>query len=91
MTGDISLATLPPGASIYVNGRLSENVTPFVLSELLPGNYNIRLELKKHQAWHATLPVKAGEATVMEKIILLPEEPYWLKWDSNDKNNLNEI
>lgn len=73
-TGDISLATLPAGASIYLNGELRKEATPAVLSELVPGNYDIKLELKDYEPWNAALSVEKGKAVVLEKILLVPDE-----------------
>lgn len=72
-TGDISLATIPTGASIYVNGKLFADTTPSLLDKLEPTDYDISVKLKNYQSWNATVPVKAGETTVLEDILLIPD------------------
>jgi len=73
-SGLIYLSTAPPGASVYLGNRRYTKKTPAVLPGLLPGDYQIRLALKNHRPWAHVLPVEAGKATVLERILLLPEE-----------------
>ncbi|HTZ11913.1 MAG TPA: PEGA domain-containing protein [Candidatus Margulisiibacteriota bacterium] len=72
-TGLIDLKTQPPGASIYLDGRLLEEKTPTTISELLPGEYNLRLELKMHYPWAGLVKVEEGQVTRLDKIILFLE------------------
>ncbi|MGB2706178.1 MAG: PEGA domain-containing protein [Candidatus Omnitrophota bacterium] len=73
-TGIIYLSTLPAGASIYVNGEVAENTTPAMLDKFLPGEYDIKIFLENYEVWRDTLPVKAGEATALGKILLVPRK-----------------
>ena len=73
--GLVSLKTQPPGASIYLNNKLLNEKTPATINELLPDNYNIRLELEKHYPWQGNINVEAGNVTRLEKIILFPLRP----------------
>lgn len=74
-TGLISLKTQPQGAEIYLDGRLLNEKTPYTIIELLPGKYNIRLELKGHYPWIGEVTVRAGKVIRQEKIILFPLRP----------------
>jgi hypothetical protein len=74
-TGLIFLKTQPQGASIYLNNRLLSDKTPITLHELLPGNYNTRVELENHYPWHGEVSVEAGKVTRLDKIILFPLRP----------------
>lgn len=44
-TGLIVLKTQPQGASIYLDGRLLSDKTPYTIVELIPAEYNIRTEI----------------------------------------------
>ncbi|MGE5197487.1 MAG: PEGA domain-containing protein, partial [Deltaproteobacteria bacterium] len=74
-TGLIVLKTQPPGASIYFNEKLLNDRTPVTLNELLPGTYNIRLELENYYPWEDDIGVEAGKVTRIEKIIFFPLRP----------------
>jgi hypothetical protein len=69
-TGLISVATLPPGASIVLKGRRLEEKTPAQVRNLLPGNYPLLVELPGHRPWSGLVPVEVERATVLEKILL---------------------
>ena len=73
-SGLIYLSTAPSGASVYLSNRRYTRKTPVVLPGLLPGDYQVRLILKNNRPWEQILPVEAGKATVLEKILLLPEK-----------------
>ena len=72
--GLIYLSTAPPGASVYLGNRRYTKRTPAILPDLLPGDYPVKISLKKYRPWSATLPVEAGKATVLERILLLAAE-----------------
>ncbi len=71
-TGLIYLATAPPGATIYVSTSRYIRRTPAILRNLLPGDYSIRLSLKDYQPWTRIVPVRGEHATVLQHIILFP-------------------
>ncbi len=73
-TGIIYLSTAPPGASIYINGEVTENKTPAMLDKLLPGRYDIKLFLENYEVWNDVLPVRAGGATTSGRILLAPKK-----------------
>ncbi len=71
-TGLIVIKTQPQGASIYFDKKLINDKTPATLNELLPGTYNMRLELERYYPWHDDINVEAGKVTRLEKVILFP-------------------
>lgn len=73
-TGLIHLESLPAGAAVYLNNKLLEDETPCTLSELLPGQYQVRVQLNEYRPWVKTIDVKAGKASVFDRILLLPQE-----------------
>ncbi|MDD5196657.1 MAG: PEGA domain-containing protein [Candidatus Omnitrophota bacterium] len=70
--GIISLKTQPQGASIYLDGKLLNDKTPATINELLPGSYNLKLELKAHYPWFFQVNVEPRKVVRLEKIILFP-------------------
>lgn len=74
-TGLIVIKTQPAGASIYFDKKLIKDKTPATLNELLPGTYNMRLELEHYYPWDYNINVEAGKVTRIEKVILFPLRP----------------
>ena len=75
-TGLIYLATLPSGAEISINGKIQKEVTPTVVRDLSPAEYFVRVSKNGFLPWSQVLPVEEEKATVLDKILLIPEE-----WD----------
>ncbi len=74
-TGIIWVKTQPPGATIFLNGRLFPEKSPASMQELLPGTYKIALELEQHYPWNAEIEVEAGKVSRVDKVILFPVRP----------------
>jgi hypothetical protein len=83
-TGFIDLKTQPQGASIYLEGKLLNDKTPASINELMPGKYNLKLELEKYYSWLGEVNVEAGKVTRLDKIILFPLRPH-IKQLNKDK------
>jgi len=73
--GLIVLKTQPVGANVFLDGRPTNLKTPATINELLPGTYNIGLELEEHYPWSGYAEVEAGKVTKLEKIKLFPLRP----------------
>ena len=74
-TGLIAIKTQPPGAAVYFDRQLLAETTPATLDELLPGTYDVRLELENHYPWESPVRVEAGKVTRLERIILFRQRP----------------
>jgi len=74
-TGLIVLKTQPSGADIYLDKKLLNIKTPATITEVLPGRYQLNLELEKHYPWFNEVDVEAGKVTRLEKVILFPLRP----------------
>lgn len=72
-TGVIYTATVPPGAKVTLAGKPLDKETPDLLLDLMPGDYQLELSLEGYRPWSQKLPVEAGKATVLDKILLVPE------------------
>lgn len=82
-TGMLILDTKPKGAKIYLNGKPQQEfinkilnkeenfiTTPAKIKNLLPGEYNVRMELNGYWAWEKKLEVKGGVSTFAEDVNL---------------------
>jgi hypothetical protein len=74
-TGLIFVKTQPAGAQIYLNNRLITERSPASMQELLPGSYNVTLELAQHYPWKGQVEVEAGKVSRVDKVILFPVRP----------------
>lgn len=73
-TGLISLTTSPEGARVFLGNSRYRWKTPTVLRDLKPGEYPVRLTLRDHQPWSAPVRVEAEKASVLDHVILLPNQ-----------------
>src|SRR3989344_6033623 len=81
-TGAIFIKSAPSGAAIYVNG-LQRGVTasplqdaftkPGLVANIIPGEYDIRVEKAGYKPWVKKLFVRAREVTEARNIYLFPE------------------
>lgn len=74
-TGSIYLNSNPRDVKIYLDGQLKSNRTPFKLSYLLPGNYEVRIEKDGFKDWQKNLSIKPGLVTSEPEIILFYNQP----------------
>jgi ligand-binding sensor domain-containing protein len=103
MCGTLEIKTTPAGATILINSENSGKVTPAVISNLLPGRYNIGL--LKERYWYDTVNVNiiSRKTTTIQKV--LADTAVWIVYNkfnsaipSNsilsvavDKNNIKWI
>lgn len=73
-TGLISLGTTPDGARVFLGNSRYRWKTPTVLRDLKPGDYPIRLTLRDYQSWSGQIRVEAEKATVLDHLLLLPNQ-----------------
>lgn len=73
--GLIDLVTQPSGALVRLDGKLLNERTPLAIQELLPGTYQVSLELKDYYPWEKNIHVEAGKVTRLDKIIFFPLRP----------------
>lgn len=71
-TGIISLKSAPSGASIFINGREHEDITPARIEELKPGTYGVEVRREGFYPWQKQLVVRPNMVTKAEEIILFP-------------------
>jgi hypothetical protein len=73
-TGLIYISTAPSGADVQIKGENFKQKTPAIISDILPGNYDILLTLEGYKPWQEAVPVAANKATVLDSIVMIPEK-----------------
>lgn len=77
-TGDISVSSNPPGASVYLNGDY-QGVTPasgyLDLTDLTPGVYTILLKEPQHEDYSASITVTADQTTPVNVVLKAAVSP----------------
>lgn len=73
-TGIIYISTAPSGATVYLKNKRFTHKTPTTLRGLLANDYSVTIRLKNHRPWTQNVPVEGEKATVLERILLLPDE-----------------
>ncbi|MEI8361069.1 MAG: PEGA domain-containing protein [bacterium] len=83
-TGMLILDTEPQGAVIYLNNELQKNkltpwnqkslTTPAKIKNLIPGEYEVKLELAGYNTWQKKLTILPGQATFAETVILFKKD-----------------
>ena len=86
-TGMLVLSTEPKNASIYLNDSNPKNLwdtiflrenrtmsTPIKIKGLLPGEYDVRLELEGYWPWQKKLSIHPEPAPIQENILLFKKD-----------------
>lgn len=86
-TGILIIDSKPANANIYLNNKIQRNflkklytkeksviTTPAKIKNLLPGEYDVRLELPGYWSWQKKLEIKSGQSTFAENIFLFKHD-----------------
>jgi serine/threonine protein kinase len=60
-TGALRVESRPSGAAVLIDGRVV-GTTPLLISDLEPGQHQVRLELPGHRPWATTATIVAGQS-----------------------------
>jgi hypothetical protein len=63
--GAIDINSSPAGALVYLDGVDTGNITPYVITNVAPGSYTIKLELYHYKYREQTVTVTADETTYL--------------------------
>lgn len=83
-TGMLAVATKPTQATVYLNDKVQKNpslnpwkkdyiTTPAKVKNILPGEYNLRLEVKGYWPFSQKINIYSGETTFIEDVNLFLE------------------
>lgn len=70
--GILSLRSAPSGASVYINGKLRQELTPVRIEELKPDTYSVEVKREGFYPWQKELVIRPNMVTRAENIILFP-------------------
>ncbi len=73
-TGLVYVSTNPPYATVFMDGRMVHESTPTIIRDLPPGEHFIRLQLPGYKDWEKYIPIVGKKATILENILLVPEQ-----------------
>jgi hypothetical protein len=62
-SGSIDIQSSPDGAAVYLDGVDTGNITPYIITNLEPGAYTIKLDLFHYEYREETVTVNADETT----------------------------
>jgi len=83
--GAIDIKSNPAGALVYLNGVDTGNITPYVITNLAPGSYTIKLALYHYKYRQATVTVTADETTYLNwSLTYAPEITLTIQPDAAD-------
>ncbi len=68
--GVLSVTTTPKGATVYINGIVTEKKTPAVIDNIFPGKVVVRIEKPGYSSWEKTLVVESGQSTFVPNATL---------------------
>ncbi len=71
-TGIIFINSKPSGASIYINEKIIDAVTPAEIEDLKPAIYKVRVRREGFYPWEEELVVRPNMVTKADSIILFP-------------------
>jgi formylglycine-generating enzyme required for sulfatase activity len=69
---NIAISSVPVGATVYVDGE-AVATTPALL-EILQGEHQVELQMRRYRSWQQSLSVSAGVHQNLEPIVLQPAD-----------------
>jgi hypothetical protein len=73
--GSIDIKSSPSGAAVYLNGVDTGNITPYVITNLAPGTYEVMLDRYHYKYRQATVTVNPNETTYINwSLTYAPEQ-----------------
>ncbi len=85
-TGSIKISTIPTKANLYLDNKIIATRSPFSISYLLPGKYDIKIEASDRKIVEKKISVEAAKVTYNDSIILWKENIQVKPYSKNDDN-----
>ena len=73
-TGSINVVSDPAGAAVYLDGVDARGVTPYLISDIEPGEYTIKLTYHHYKDQVGTVIVRAGKTTDIDWALTYADE-----------------
>ena len=81
--GSIVIQSSPSGAAVYLDGVDTGNITPYIITNVIPDTYTIKLEVDHYKYREATITVNADETTYINwSLTWAPEETITIQPDA---------
>jgi serine/threonine protein kinase len=71
----LEVISLPPGATVRVNGRTLAEKTPLQLRSLTKGLYRVEVIADGYKVWSNDVPLKRGQHMVIDAVLERPPPP----------------
>jgi PKD repeat protein len=71
--GTITITTIPPGASVTVDG-IQNGVAPLVIPGLLPGTHGVTLSSDGYEDWNYMVSVRPGQTSEINAVLVAKKE-----------------
>ena len=71
-TGMIYISSHPAGASVYINGKQYNDLTPMSMEDVKPGTYKVEVRRDGFYPWEREMEVRPNMVTKADRIILFP-------------------
>ncbi len=71
-TGILYISSRPVGASICINGKMCQSLTPAQIEELKPGDYKVEVRKDGFYPWEREMVVRPNMVTKADRIVLFP-------------------
>ncbi|HSP88662.1 MAG TPA: PEGA domain-containing protein, partial [Ignavibacteriaceae bacterium] len=69
MYGGMNISSNPQGASIFINDSLINGITPFTITNILPGNYKVTVKLLNYRDGQIKPIVRSGQISNYNTIL----------------------
>lgn len=82
MFGKLEIITEPEGVTISIDDSLLTTTSPVLLQNILPGEYNIKLELEGHRSQQFLTQVRSSQKTLLQPS--LRDTTVWVDFNLNN-------
>lgn len=85
----VVINSTPSGASIYLDGTNMNKITPYTLTNVSPGNHNVRLYKNGYNEYNINFELEAGKSYTINAELENPEPPFPVFTISNPQSNVH--
>ena len=71
-TGILFVNSHPAGATVYINGKEHNELTPTQIEELKPGRYRIEVKRERFYSWERDIIISPNMVRKLDRIVLFP-------------------
>lgn len=72
-TGVLAVSSSPRGATITLNGDLTEETTPVIFNRIIPGNYRVLFSKEGYHSVYRDISVESGKTTYLNDAYLFAD------------------